>query len=499
MLLGRNRNFTEKRITNRALLLAYNVMTLILIAAYTVEIVKGLRTIPYVLGFSALLIVPDILDIIIQTRNPESEVVTPILTMSFLVVYGFVLFTGDNLQTYVYIFPMFVCFTLSHSWRKTLTYGSMAFILNIIANVIKGTGINTASEIQLAVLFLVIGFGTTATYIDEYITKRNANTIAESQAKTETLLEKMKNVALGVEDKVETLHTQAESLLDDTKTYIESMNQVCAGTQASAESIQQETMQIDALGSNLDSISSSVNNFHENLTKSVDAIKNGKENMNILNKSSLETMEISELTIEAMNDLKEKIDNINQVVKLIEGVASQTNLLSLNASIEAARAGEAGRGFAVVAGEIRNLSEQTSESLKQIKEEIEKINASSVKVNADMENLSETFNKQDELVKSTNIMFNSIEELSSSMNSEYMNILTTLSSINDEKNIIVDSIGTISATTEEVTANAQTTLELNNSNASKLDVLNETVNDLVVLTRELNEEEEEACALKDIK
>lgn len=500
MLLGRDGNFTEKRITNRALLLAYNVMTLVLIVAYSIEVVKGLRTIPYVIGFSALLIVPDIIELIIQTRNPESELTTPILTMSFLVVYGFVLFTGNALQTYVYIFPMFVCFTLSHSWKKTITYGSMAFTLNIIANVVKGVGINTASEIQLAVLFLVIGFETTATYIDEYITKRNADAMKDSQAKTEILLEKMKKVALGVEDKVDTLHKQAESLIDDTKAYIESMNQVCAGTQASAESIQQETTEIDALGSNLDSISSSVNNFHENLTKSVDAIKNGKENMDILNKSSLDTIETSKMTIEAMNDLKEKIDNINQVVKLIEGVASQTNLLSLNASIEAARAGEAGRGFAVVAGEIRNLSEQTSESLKQIKAEIEKINLSSAKVNSDMENLSETFNKQDELVKSTNAMFNNIEELSSSMNSEYMSILATLSSISGEKNTIVDSIGTISATTEEVTANAQTTLELNNSNASKLDVLNDTVNDLVVLTRELNEEEEEeACALEGIK
>ena len=139
----------------------------------------------------------------------------------------------------------------------------------------------------------------------------------------------------------------------------------------------------------LEEITSNVRNNTENIIKMSNISDSVVKSSNLGEKLANETNS-------AMDDINTKVIAINEAIALIDNIAFQTNILSLNAAVEAATAGEAGKGFAVVASEVRNLANRSAEAAKQIKQ---LVTEATIKANEGKNISSEMINGYKELNK----------------------------------------------------------------------------------------------------
>ena len=132
-------------------------------------------------------------------------------------------------------------------------------------------------------------------------------------------------------------------------------------------------------------------------------------------------------TTSSMDEINSKVQAINEAITVIDQIAFQTNILSLNAAVEAATAGEAGRGFAVVAAEVRNLASRSAEAAREIKALVEdatnkandgkEISAEMIKGYIELNNkISETINLIDEVSTSSKELITGVEQINDSVN-----------------------------------------------------------------------------------
>ncbi|MCR5754905.1 MAG: methyl-accepting chemotaxis protein [Acetatifactor sp.] len=159
----------------------------------------------------------------------------------------------------------------------------------------------------------------------------------------------------------------------------------------------------------------------------------------------------------AIDDMETSASKIGEASQLIAGIASQTNLLSLNASIEAARAGEMGRGFAVVADEIRTLATQSSDAVSAIDNMLEELRNCVNQAAEQRELVQEAVRTQNESVSATGEKYRLIVDKVDAISKEVSSLDGLSSSMDSSCKVVVEAVNNLSGSASECATTSEST------------------------------------------
>ena len=295
-----------------------------------------------------------------------------------------------------------------------------------------------------------------------------------------TIVTDIKTQAHSVNESSADVSTTANDISQTADSVAEAVQEIATGATQQADEIQDSTESTMVISENIQMVTSNASELKDTADQMHINSQKSAEQMQRLQSTTEDMIAALDVISEKINATSDAVKVISSKVEAINSIASQTNLLALNASIEAARAGEAGRGFAVVAEEIGQLADNSAQTASEIREEMAILLSSSHSAVEHAGDVREATEEQKIVLAEA---IDSIRELTTEIDStvEGVNtIMTSAYACDESKGVVVDSMSSLSAISEENAAASEQT-------SASMEELSATVNTLANTADSLKE------------
>ena len=276
----------------------------------------------------------------------------------------------------------------------------------------------------------------------------------------------LRTIVTDIKDSADNLTVSSNKLIKMAQDTQESVNdvyqavgEISEGARNQADETTDANTNVVRIGEQIEYISDEVNSLTDYAGRMAEAEKASEEIMKELNGSNESTKESVLRVAEQIQDMNGAIQNITKAVSMIQDIADETDLLSLNASIEAARAGEAGRGFAVVAEQISKLADQSKRSATEIEQIIQNIMESSGRMVEIMGEVEANMNHQQSKLEETGVKTAAVADGVENSLQHISGIREKMDVLGQSGSAIRDVVEGLSAISEQNAASADSTMQ----------------------------------------
>ncbi|MEK3731345.1 MULTISPECIES: methyl-accepting chemotaxis protein [Paenibacillus] len=232
-------------------------------------------------------------------------------------------------------------------------------------------------------------------------------------------------------------------------------------------------------------------NANEEMGKSARHVESsselGTKHLNDLLDKTHQTEDMTRSMMRKVDELKETTSSVVKVLDVMQNITKQTNILSLNATIEAARAGAAGRGFMVVADEIRQLAEQSRQSIDMVSQITDRIMTEMNETVQVLLDANPLFKAQMDAVKETSDIFLSVRQQMGEFIERLDSATSSIGELNDSQNVLSEAMSNVSAVAEESSATSEEVASLSNEQQNISNQLVNLSSKLENVSKELKE------------